>query len=72
LCLQFVTYPVSSPERNALIPVLGTLLQFTPTEMAAANASATVWSKPRVAKEVKIIQSNSPVRSASISNTSFS
>ena len=38
--LQFITFPLGSPERLALVPVVAMLLQFTPSELKAADSAA--------------------------------
>ena len=49
-----MTFPVSSPERNSLVPVLAMLLQFNGKEMAEINKSqgGSLWGA-RPVKEVK-------------------
>lgn len=55
--LQYMTFPPSSAERNALVPVLALLLQFSPAELAQADAASktSIWtSTARPVKEVKL------------------
>ena len=56
--LQYMTFSDASAERNALVPVLALLLQFTATELAqvdaASKASSSLWMTGRPVKEVKL------------------
>jgi hypothetical protein len=55
IVLQYMSFPPASPERNSLVPVLALLLQFSPTELKAAEeASRSPSWTPRPVKEVKI------------------
>ena len=49
-----MTFPVNSPERNSLVPVLAMLLQFDSKELAEVDESrgASFWGS-RPVKEVK-------------------
>ncbi len=64
--LQFMTFPLAAPERWSLVPVIGTLLQFNPAEVKAAETAARnpSWNT-RPVKE--IIASNA--RLATIEST---
>ena len=45
--LKFITFPVQSPEKASLVPVIAMLLQFSPDEVKSATAAVTnpVWSR---------------------------
>ena len=47
-----MTYPIQSPERSALIPVIATLLQFNTEELKEIRNNSNIWSAPRLAKTV--------------------
>ena len=52
--IQYMTFPINSSERNALVPVLAMLLQFSPKEMMEIQKSNRdpIWGT-RPVKEVK-------------------
>ncbi|CAE7579105.1 Gcc1, partial [Symbiodinium microadriaticum] len=54
--LQYMTFPHASAERNALVPVLSLLLQFSAAELSQVDAAskASIWAPGRQAKEVKL------------------
>lgn len=45
--LKFITFPVQSPEKTSLVPVIAMLLQFSPDEVKDATAAVAnpVWSR---------------------------
>jgi hypothetical protein len=57
IVLQYMVFPVASDERQQLVPVLATLLQFNPKEVAEVEKSAqeAAWliSNPRQVIEIK-------------------
>lgn len=57
IVLQYMVFPVASDERQQLTPVLATLLQFNPKEVAEVEKSAkeAAWliSNPRPVIEIK-------------------
>jgi hypothetical protein len=58
---QYMTFPINSSERNALIPVLAMLLQFSPKEMMEIQKSVRdpIWGT-RPVKEVKRVENRPP------------
>lgn len=57
--LQYMSFPAAAPEKNALVPVLALLLQFSAAELAqvdaASKTSSSAWLLPSTlqVKEVK-------------------
>ena len=52
IIVKYMSYPISSPERSSLIPVICTILAFNEEECRCVNENVNVWSVPRVAKQV--------------------
>jgi hypothetical protein len=55
IVLQYMSFPMQSPERISLVPVIAMLLQFNSKELAEAEQSLkdSLWSTARPVKEVK-------------------
>jgi hypothetical protein len=68
--LQYMTFPINSSERNALIPVLAMLLQFSPKEMMEIQKSVRdpIWGT-RPVKEVKRVENRPPPLPAAVGNS---
>lgn len=69
--LQYMTFPIQSSERLALVPVIGMLLQFSPKEMMDVQQAIRDPSfGARIVKEVKRIEASTKANSATSSGSS--
>lgn len=69
--LQYMTFPIQSSERLALVPVIAMLLQFSPKEMMDVQQAIRDPSfGARIVKEVKRIEASTKVNSATSSGSS--
>jgi hypothetical protein len=67
IILQFMTFPVTSPERISLIPVIATLLQFNPKEIVEVDKVAKdPNSNTRPVKEIRRSLQNASMSSVAV------
>lgn len=67
LCAQYMTFPAQSSEKLSLVPVLATLLQFTPKELTSVQRCAMVepvqtslWSSIGLGGASSVVSSKVP------------